>query len=115
MSQLNIHKTGNDWTITTKLTLKSDGAAFPLTGATITAAIASQRGNSPKVLLDNITVSEATTGADWANGLVVVKVPKEDTATIEEYEDIYLYIKVTLNGDDVDYKGSLSVEAGLPL
>ena len=70
--------TGDDWDIS--VTLKTDGSATDVSGATaIKAALVSDNSNSPTTLISAVTLDSGATGASWATGVVVVEFPAAST------------------------------------
>lgn len=93
----NEYFTGDDWAITT--TLKKDGSAYNVSGATISAAVVSLNRKEPIQAIAATAQSSGTTGANWANGVVVSKFPASATALVTTYGTLYLEIQVTLGGE----------------
>ena len=70
--------TGDDWDIS--VTLKTDGVATNVSGATaIKAAVVTNNADNPTALIAAVTASAGATGADWANGVVVIEFPAAST------------------------------------
>lgn len=89
--------TGDDWNIV--VTLKRDGSPLDVSTATdIKAAVVDSDGSNPQTLVSAVTLSDSATGADWANGVVVVQVPELTTSPLSP-ASAYLEIQVTLDGD----------------
>lgn len=87
--------TGDDWDIS--ITLNKDGAAYDVSTATdISAAVVSDNGIAPTTIIAAATQSSVATGADWANGVVVVEIPNASTDVTPQ--NAYLEIQVTLGG-----------------
>ena len=85
--------TADDWDIS--VTLNKDGVAFDVSTATnISAAIVTDNGIAPTTIISAVTLSAVATGADWANGVVVVEIPNASTDVTPQ--DAYLEIQVTI-------------------
>ena len=65
-------------------TLKVGADPFSVAGLTCKSRLVSVCGHDP--LTDVITNSDATAGADWANGVVAIIVPGEQTTNIDCYQ-----------------------------
>ena len=80
-------------------TLKVGASAFDCSGLTVTSRIVGKCGTS---LTDAISNSDATAGADWANGIVAVQIPGAETASINpsKYPEVMLETQV----DDGTYQ-----------
>jgi len=71
--------TGDD--VALPVTLKKDGATFTIDpGATVQASIISV--DRSVALIPAVTCSNAATGADWANSLLIVAFTSTETAAI---------------------------------
>lgn len=78
-------------------TLKENGSAKNVSAATnITAAIVSTDGNTQYA--QSAALSSGETGADWANGIVVVVIPAASTGTLPKGQ-VTLEIQVTLSSE----------------
>ena len=81
---------------------QKDGAAFVIDpGATVEAAIVNSSRST--VLAGPVTCSSLTTGADWANSLVIAEFTEAQSAAIEVdegtgREKVYLEIQVDDGG-----------------
>ena len=85
--------TADDWAIS--VTLNKDGAAFDVSTATdISAAIVNNDGTNPTTIISAVTLDSGATGADWANGVVVVEIPNASTDV--DPQNAYLEIQVTI-------------------
>jgi len=86
--------TGDDWDIS--ITLKKDGVVYDVSTATdISASVVTDDGTSPTTLVSAVTCSIGATGADWANGLVVVEIPNATTTALSA-QRAYLEVQVTI-------------------
>ena len=89
--------TGDDWICS--VTLKRNGVAQDVSLATdISAAVVSSDDQNVTEIIGATTQSSGTAGADWANGVVVVKFPAASTS-VTEYGQRYIEIQVTIGGD----------------
>lgn len=87
--------TGDD--ISLSVTLKKNGVPFTINpSATVTGMLVSQ--SRVEALTEAIAQSDTTTGADWANSLVVVKFASADTAAITTQGAAILEIQVDDGG-----------------
>lgn len=94
----NEYFTGDDWNIPT--TLKKDGSAVDVSAATISAAIVSLVNDEPVSVIASTAQSSGTTGADWANGVVVSVFSDTLTDAVTIFDNTYLEVQVTYAGGD---------------
>lgn len=88
--------TGDDWDII--ITLKRDGAVYNVsTASAISAALVSDDGPAPSTVVAAVSCSSGTSGADWANGVVVIEIPNATTAALTA-QRAYVEIQVTIGG-----------------
>ncbi len=92
-------------------TLTDDGETAVLdTSWTVTAALVSK---DHKTRLSEIsTCSPSATGADWANGVVVVDFSETDTSSITVQDTVQLEISVDDGENRYPYFGSISIGKG---
>jgi len=91
------------------LTAKQDGAVFAIdSGATVRARIVDINKNA---LTDIITLSSATTGADWPNSLIVAQFLKASTELITYYGKGYIELEINDNAE-LTYFYKLNIEQG---
>ncbi len=104
--------TGDDWSMV--VTLNADGAPLDVSGATtIKAVIVSSNCQSAVAIVPEEACNPAATGADWANGVVVIDFPKANTA-ITDYGTRYLEVQVTDGGRDTTWpRGRLTIKKGV--
>ena len=87
--------TGDDVSIS--VTLKRNGATFTIDpAATVKASII--KSDHVTILLAAIEQSEAATGADWANSLVIVSFTSTETLSIDHTGEAILEIQVDDSG-----------------
>lgn len=87
--------TGDDLNI--PVTLKKDGVTFAIdTAAIVQVAIVS--ANKSEILVAAIAQVSTTTGADWANSLVVVVMPSAATLSLATFGKAYMEIQVDEGG-----------------
>lgn len=103
--------TGDDWAIA--VTLKRNGLAFDVSGATaIKAAIVTDSWEAPSQLVADVTLSAGATGADWANGVVVVEVDEATTGPLTP-QRAFLEIQVDFSGDKTTWpRNELIIKKG---
>jgi hypothetical protein len=103
--------TGDDWDIA--VTLKKDGSPFDVSTATaIEAAIVSTDDRGVEVLVPAVTLDSGATGADWANGVVVVEIPSASTGSLSSGA-AYIEIQVTMGGKKSTWpRNKLTVKKG---
>jgi len=88
--------TGDDWDIS--ITLNKDSVAYDVSTATeILGSIVSSDNNDPQTLIGTVAADIAATGADWANGIVVLEFPATYTADVGPQEG-YVEIQATIDG-----------------
>ena len=108
-----IYYTGDDWDIFA--TLKRNGLVEDVSTATdISAAIVSSDDANAKLLIDAPTQNSGAAGADWANGIVVVEIPRANTA-ITTYGKVYLELQITKDGKKKTWgtRSPINVRKGL--
>jgi hypothetical protein len=81
-------------------TLKIGASAFNVTGLTIKSRLIGK--NCRTALTDEITNSDATAGADWANGVVAVVVPGTETEEISPVEHPTVLLETQANDGTYD-------------
>ena len=87
--------TGDD--VALPVTLKKDGATFSIdAGATVQASIVLPDGSV--TLVSAVTCSNAATGADWDNSLVVVEFSSAETGAVTDYVPAKVEIQVDDSG-----------------
>jgi len=88
--------TGDDWNV--QVTLKKDGVATDVSAASaIEASIVDSDGIAPATLVAAVTCDSGATGADWANGIVIVEIPNASTTSLDP-QNAYMEIQVTTAG-----------------
>ena len=87
--------TGDD--VALPVTLKKDGATFTIdVGATVQASIV--LADRSATLIAAVTCSNAATGADWANSLVIVEFSSAETGAVTDYVPALVEIQVDDSG-----------------
>jgi len=87
--------TGDD--ISLPVTLKKNGATFDInTSATVYAMLVNKTRTTE--LTEPIAQVSSTSGANWANSLVVVELSSEDTIEIDASQSALLEIQVNDSG-----------------
>lgn len=78
------------------VTLKKDGAVFPITTTPVPAVVKARivGPNHQIALSSEVTQSHLTSGADWANSLIVVLMDGATTAAITQQGSALLEIQV---------------------
>ena len=76
-------------------TLKIGADVFSVAGLTVTARLVSKYDH--ETLTNEIACSDATSGADWANGIVAIVIPGTETENIDpiEHPEVVLETQVT--------------------
>ncbi len=82
----------DDWWLS--FTLYEDGVPAVLTGASIQVGI---RSLNDVAIVNPVVQSSASTGANWAVGLIIVSIPASATVALIKME-YFLEIQVLLNG-----------------
>ena len=103
--------TGDDWTI--NQTLQLNGANYDASGGTINAAIVSMAGDEPTQQIATTLQSEGTPGADWTNGLIVVKFPAASTDLATYGTNLFLELQVEKGGEKMTWpRKAITVKKG---
>jgi hypothetical protein len=92
------------------VTLTKDNVPVPIdSGATIRAVLKHDNASiSPLV-----TLSNAATGADWSNGVVIVEFTSAESATIKEVSHPLLEIEVDDSGLSTWHCGNVEIVPGI--
>lgn len=94
-----VYFTGDDWTL--NMTIKQNGAVYDASAGTIKAAVVHVANGVPSQEIADTAQSSGTTGADWANGLIVVKFPAAATAAVTKTgQTLLLELQVTDAGGE---------------
>lgn len=99
---------GDDWRL--GVTLYDNGSAFAMTGATVNAYVYDRNGMR---IAGPVSQSSGTTGADWANGVLVVAIPAATSDDCLPADDLELRINVILSGVIRTWVLALSVTESL--
>ena len=87
--------TADDWDI--EFTVKKDGAAFNVSAATdISASIVDSDGIDPQTIIAAVSCDSGATGADWANGIVLIEIPAAST-DVTNLGQAWVELQVTLD------------------
>jgi len=88
--------TDDDWDI--EYTVKKDGAAYDVSAATnISASVVDSDGIDPQTVIAAVTCDSGATGADWANGVVIIEIPAASTG-VTTLGQVFIELQVTLGG-----------------
>jgi len=85
--------TGDDWDI--QFTVNKNKVVYDVSTATdISASIVDSDGINPTTIISAVTCSSGATGADWANGVVIIEIPNGSTGV--DPQNAYVELQVTL-------------------
>lgn len=88
--------TGDDWELT--ITIRKNGVAFDASSGTINAAVVQVIGGRPTTIIAATAQSEVATGADWANGVIIVEFASAATGTVNVYDNLFIELQVDKGG-----------------
>jgi len=103
--------TGDDWDIS--ITLKKDGVAFDVSAATeILGSVVDSDGTTVSTIIGTVTADSGATGADWANGIVVLEFANANTASLDPQKG-WVEIQVTIASKKTTWpRPSLDIKEG---
>tara|TARA_R100000655_G_scaffold91629_2_gene132439 strand:- start:91 stop:993 length:903 start_codon:yes stop_codon:yes gene_type:complete len=97
MNNPKIYKIGERWLI--PITLRKEGSPLDVSTGTVTARLIYLNNNEESEQIGSTSLSSSISGADWANGLVIVDFSAISTSGVTVYNNLFIEVTAVVGTD----------------